>query len=75
MVRWQRATIAVMVLGALVSCAVHGYAASEEAYKNVFIEHLEMGPATYLNINVHGKNAADIGSPRYIMATSCSPSG
>ncbi|MEN8806114.1 MAG: L,D-transpeptidase family protein [Desulfobacterales bacterium] len=60
MVRWQRATIAVMVLGALVSCAVHGYAASEEAYKNVFIEHLEMGPATYLNINVHGKNAADI---------------
>jgi L,D-transpeptidase YcbB len=60
MVRWQRATIAVMVLGALISCAVHGYAASEEAYKNVFIEHLEMGPATYLNINVHGKNAADI---------------
>ena len=60
MVRWQRATIAVMVLGALISCAFHGYAASEEAYKNVFIEHLEMGPATYLNINVHGKNAADI---------------
>ena len=60
MVRWQRATIAVMVLGALIVCAVHGYAASEEAYKNVFIEHLEMGPATYLNINVHGKNAADI---------------
>ena len=60
MVRWQRATIAVMVLGALISCAVHGYAASEEAYKNSFIEHLEMGPATYLNINVHGKNAADI---------------
>ena len=60
MVRWQRVTIAVMVLGALISCAVHGYAASEEAYKNSFIEHLEMGPATYLNINVHGKNAADI---------------
>jgi murein L,D-transpeptidase YcbB/YkuD len=49
-----------MILGALIVCAVHGYAASEEAYKNVFIEHLEMGPATYLNINVHGKNAADI---------------
>ena len=60
MVRWQRATIAVMILGALIVCAVHGYAASEDAYKNVFIEHLEMGPATYLNINVHGKNAADI---------------
>ena len=60
MVRWQRVTIAVMVLGALISCAVHGYAASEEAYKNSFIEHLEMVPATYLNINVHGKNAADI---------------
>jgi murein L,D-transpeptidase YcbB/YkuD len=60
MVRWQRATFAVMVLGALIVYTAHSYAASEDAYKNVFIEHLEMGPATYLNINVHGKNAADI---------------
>ena len=60
MVRWQRATFAVMVLGALIVYVAHSYAASEDAYKNVFIEHLEMGPATYLNINVHGKNAADI---------------
>jgi hypothetical protein len=60
MVKWQRATIAVVVLGALIVYVAHSYAASEDAYKNVFIEHLEMGPATYLNINVHGKNAADI---------------
>jgi murein L,D-transpeptidase YcbB/YkuD len=30
------------------------YAASGNAYQNVFIEHLEMGPATYLNIDAHG---------------------
>jgi len=37
-----------------------GYAASKEEYQNVFVEHLEMGPATYLNLNVHGATAADI---------------
>ena len=37
-----------------------GIAASDDAYQSVFIEHLEMGPATYLNIDAHGKTAADI---------------
>jgi murein L,D-transpeptidase YcbB/YkuD len=37
-----------------------GIAAPDDAYQSVFIEHLEMGPATYLNIDAHGKSAADI---------------
>ena len=58
--RWQHATMAIMVLGALIFCSAHSYAVSKDAYQNVFIEHLEMGPATYLNINAHGKIAEDI---------------
>ena len=60
MARWQRATIAVMVLGALISYAAHSSAVSDDVYQAVFIEHLEMGPATYLKIDVHGKKAVDI---------------
>jgi murein L,D-transpeptidase YcbB/YkuD len=37
-----------------------GIAAPDDTYQSVFIEHLEMGPATYLNIDAHGKTAADI---------------
>ena len=37
-----------------------GIAASDDAYQSVFIEHLEMGPDTYLNIDAHGKTAANI---------------
>ena len=58
--RWQHAAMAVMVLGALIFSSAHSYATSKDAYQNVFIEHLEMGPATYLNLNTHGKIAADI---------------
>jgi len=60
MKRWQLASIAILVLAALIFCSTPGNAVSENAYQNVFIEHLEMGPATYLNINAHGKIAADI---------------
>ncbi len=45
-----------------IASSTYGYAASHDRYQNVFIEHLEMGPATYLNINAHGKTAADIDS-------------
>jgi hypothetical protein len=58
--RWQHATMAAIVLAAMIFCSAHSYAASKDAYQNVFIEHLEMGPATYLNLNVYGKTAADI---------------
>jgi len=58
--RLQHATMAAIVLGTMIFSSAHSYAASKDAYQNVFIEHLEMGPATYLNLNAHGKTAADI---------------
>ena len=58
--RWQHTTIVILVLVALIFCSAPSNAVSENTYQNVFIEHLEMGPATYLNINAHGKIAADI---------------
>jgi len=53
-------TIAVMILGTLIFCSAHAYAVSKDEYQNVFAELLEIGPAAYLKINAHGKNAADI---------------
>jgi hypothetical protein len=44
--KWRHATMAVMVVGALIFYSVHSYGASKEEYQNVFVEHLEMGPAT-----------------------------
>ena len=58
--RWKHTTIVILVLVALIFCSAPSNAVSENAYQKVFIEHLEMGPATYLNINAHGKIAADI---------------
>ncbi|MGW8188075.1 MAG: peptidoglycan-binding protein, partial [Desulfobacterales bacterium] len=52
--------IFVLIVGALMVHSAPGIAASDDAYQSVFIEHLEMGPATYLNIDAHGKTAADI---------------
>ena len=57
---WQRTTVVIMILGVLVFYSAHSNAASKDVYQNVFIEVLEMGPATYLKINAHGKTAADI---------------
>ena len=52
--RWQRATIAALVFGILLVYSALSYAAPGDVYQNVFIELLEMGPATYLNIDTHG---------------------
>ena len=57
---WQRTTVVIMILGVLVFYSAHSNAASKDVYQNVFIEVLEMGSATYLKINAHGKTAADI---------------
>ena len=59
---WQRLTLAFMVLWALALYSTHSYATSRDAYQNVFIEYLQLGPATYLKVNAHGKQAADIDS-------------
>ena len=60
MKRWEGPKPLVMVLVLLIVCSAHSVAASDDKYRNAFIEHLEMGPATYLKIDVHGKTAADI---------------
>jgi murein L,D-transpeptidase YcbB/YkuD len=57
--KWQQATIAVMVLSSLVFCS-NSYADPGEVYQNAFIEHLDLGPASYLNIEAHGRSSADI---------------
>ncbi len=44
----------------LIAFSTTSAAASDDTYQNVLIEHLEMGPATYLKIDVHGKTAAEI---------------
>lgn len=60
MKRWQQTTLAIMFLGTLIFSSAPCNAVSKNEYQNVFIEHLEIGPATYLDINAHGKIAADI---------------
>jgi murein L,D-transpeptidase YcbB/YkuD len=60
MKRWQLTKTAIMVLGTLLFCSTSSNATSINDYQNIFVDHLAMGPATYLNINVHGKVAAEI---------------
>ena len=60
MTKWQHTTMVIMVLGGLFIYPAQGNAASKDAYQKVFIELLELGPATYLKISAHGKTAADI---------------
>lgn len=52
--------ITVTVLSLLVFCSDHSHAISEEAFQKVFAEHLDRGPASYLNLEAHGKSAAEI---------------
>jgi L,D-transpeptidase YcbB len=58
--KWQHKTIAIMVAGVFMFSSANSFAVSNEDYQNAFIELLEAGPATYLNLNVHGKTSADI---------------
>lgn len=58
--RCYYAKIIVLVIGVLLVHSARSIAASNDAYQSVFIEHLEMGLATYLNIDAHGIAAADI---------------
>lgn len=60
MEKWHRAAIVIMVVGILIFCSEHSNAASKNAYQNVLVEILELGPATYLKISAHGKTAADV---------------
>ena len=54
------AVIASMVLGAMALGSTQANAESDESFQTVLIEYLEMGPATYLEIYAHGRDAAAI---------------
>lgn len=49
-----------VVIATLLVHAVPGAALSNNSYQNAIIEHLEMGPATYLELDAHGYTPAEI---------------
>ena len=58
--KWQHTTIAAAIAAVVICSSTQAFAASKQDYQNEFIEILEIGPATELKINVHGKNSAEI---------------
>jgi len=57
----KRGKVLIVVLSAFMMLqGMSGVGAAGEQYQNAFIEHLEAGPARYLGLNVHGRNAAEI---------------
>jgi murein L,D-transpeptidase YcbB/YkuD len=53
-------TVMVLVLGALLACASLGHSNTEPTFQKVLVKYLNMGPAAYLELNIHGKSAATI---------------
>ena len=60
MMKWQLPIIAAVILNVLVLYPPPASAVSASNYKDIFVEHLELGPASYLKLNAHGKSADDI---------------
>ncbi|MCK5360563.1 MAG: hypothetical protein KAJ95_08040, partial [Gammaproteobacteria bacterium] len=60
MSKWQHATMAVTFAGVIMFSSANSYAVSQEEYQSALTELLEAGPATYLNLNAHGKTSTDI---------------
>jgi murein L,D-transpeptidase YcbB/YkuD len=58
--KWLDTTIAAAIVTTALFSSVQSFAASKQDYQNEFVEILEIGPASELKINVHGKSAADI---------------
>ena len=58
--KWQHKIIAITVAGVFMFSSASSFAVSNEEYQNAFIELLEAGPATYLDLNVHGRSSTDI---------------
>ncbi len=52
--------ITVTVLSLLLLCSAHSHAVSEEQFQDVFAEHLNRGPASYMDVEAHGKSAVEI---------------
>jgi murein L,D-transpeptidase YcbB/YkuD len=60
MMKWQLPIIVAVILNVLVLYPPPASAVSASNYKDIFVEHLELGPASYLKLNAHGKSADDI---------------
>ena len=58
--KWIYTTIAAAIVTTAMFSSAQSFAASKQEYQNEFVEILEIGPASELKINVHGKSAADI---------------
>ena len=58
--KWLDTTIAAAIVTTAMFSSAQSFAASKQDYHNEFAEILEIGPASELKINVHGKSAADI---------------
>ncbi|MGB5282446.1 MAG: hypothetical protein WBN37_14115, partial [Arenicellales bacterium] len=58
--KWQQITIAAVIAAVATFSVAQAFAATKQDYQNEFIEILEIGPATELKINVHGKVSADL---------------
>jgi len=57
---WKHTTIKAVIAGVLIFSSGQCCATSEENYQNTLVEFLEVGPATYLDINAHGRNSANL---------------
>jgi len=57
---WRSAILASIVLTAMALGAVQTSAEPEATYEEVLFEYLELGPAAYLEIHAHGRDAAAI---------------
>ncbi len=60
MKKWRQTTIAIGILSLMVLYPVYSCAVSQNPYQEVFVEHLEIGPAAYLKLHAHGKSAEDV---------------
>ena len=59
----RRTKVLIFVLSAVMMLsAIAAICFADDQYENDFIEHLAAGPAQYLGLNVHGRNAAEIDS-------------
>jgi murein L,D-transpeptidase YcbB/YkuD len=60
MLKWKKTTLEIIVFGILMLNISSSRATSDATYNNLLSVYLEMGPAVHLNIDAHGRSAAEI---------------
>ena len=60
MLKWKKTTMEIMVFCILMLSVSSSGATSDATYNNLLSVYLEMGPAVHLNIDAHGRSAAEI---------------